>query len=444
MIKIASSSEKLTTREVEYWKKVFNANLLFASEIEFEANDYLSVNTVRSDINCTGDIKYYGNGVEKIKPDGSLRNGAEILTPPRRIYNFIQMYSGYDSLIEKLYDYDPYVSCRAGWHNHVSLQSIDGVKAQEKPVPIIILKNLLTLCKLYYPGLVWFSSTIPEEGLYTRYDEFCMHDRLLKHTSTMNGREIYNNFNNTRYNCINLNRMEYYNNYESIERFHIEFRFPDGNLFPSLMASFQILIKALILKSIELSRYGLISSETNTEFRELYNFRNNLYDDDLDDDIVDDNDWLDKNAFVYDYQERMSAPVNDSLLSKISHNSIELVNLLEDEITKIDEVGLSFCKMFSETPVSQMFKDEATNSIEVVNDILDSMMDDKYKKVDNSYEEIEKIISIGAIKNVENEEEWFNNVGKLVACKEDISKILGTIASNRKLGFNKRLGYYFL
>lgn len=436
----ANNSEKLTSREVEYWKKVFNANLIFGSEVEFETSqDSFRISALRDEIECNGSINYYGNGIQEVKSDGSLRYGAEITTPPRRIYSFIQMYSGFKNLIDKLYDSDPVISVRAGWHNHVSLAYGSNYKSQERNVPIVILKNLLTLTKLYYPGLCYFSSTIPEQGIYTRYSEFCRHDRLLRHMSTHSGYDIYNNFGNTRYNCLNLNNMRYNDNYSEITRFHIEFRFPDGNLFPALMSSFQIVIKSLILKAIEVSRYGLLSSDSSA-VKDLYNFRNVEYEDeDMDETMLDEN--------FKDYscrdRERASAPLNAFLLEGVKKNSIELINLLEDEIFKIDSVAVDFCKHFAKTPVSVMFKDKNTTDVYSINDILDDMVDDHYNPEDNSFEEIERIISTGVIRNVKDKGEWVSRLGELVACKENIGTIIKSISQKREVLFNNRFGYYF-
>ena len=99
----ANNTEKLSAREVEYWKKVFNANLIFGSEVEFESNDSdFYISDLRNELEATGSVNYYGNGIEDVKTDGSLRNGAEITTPPRRIYSFIQMFGGFKNLIDNI------------------------------------------------------------------------------------------------------------------------------------------------------------------------------------------------------------------------------------------------------------------------------------------------------------------------------------------------------
>lgn len=447
MLKVtyASNEEKLNSFEVDYWKKVFNSNLIFGSEVEFETRGYeFSMRDVRENIQCTGSVANYGNGIESIKTDGSLNYGCEILTPPRRIYNFLQMYSGFNNLIEKLYDYEPIISPRAGWHNHCSLAYFGEHKTQEKNIPAIILKNLLTLIKLSYPGLCWFTSTIPDEGIYTRYNEFCQHDRLLRHLSTHSLADIKSNFGNTRYNCVNLNRLEVYRG--EISKFHIEFRFPDGNLFPALMGSFEILMKALILKAIELSRYGLISSDS-TAVRELYKFRNCIYDDydDYDYDNID-TDIYDEYAGSYDCIDRYraSAPLNDWQLKKVVKNANDLVELLEDEITKIDANAYNMCKWFATNPVSKMFKDNDSDDIQEINEDLADMIDKLYEGADFSMEEIERVISLGQIRDVEDKEDWINRLGELVACEGNINDIIEKINKSRKLNFSKRLGYYFI
>lgn len=433
MIEFTNPELRLKLREAEYWKKVFSANLMIGTEIEIMfSDDNISSSDVSRflrPLNPGGSPGSFRSYVELVTSDGSLSNGGEILTPGRRIYGFLEQFSMFQNIYSHLRDNEPIIDPRMGWHNHIVLQDYDGVRAREMPIPRIIFDNLMLLCKKYYPALAFMSSTMPNGDANTRYNNFCRHDRLLNLDIQDDIDEIKSEF-HERYNCVNINNIN--NNGDEITTFHIEFRFPDGTLFPIQMASLNILFKALVLKAINISKIGLL--DVSTMNRDLYNFKNNgaIRARDIDNCIT-----------TPDPNTRLSGKLNDSCMAEIISLSEELVTLLTPEINSIDGIALPFLKKFAKTPISYMFEIYGTNDLREINDILEEELDTLIEKEDNSVLPLIEVIESGVVKDVESLEDWINKVNALISYKEPINDVLNKISKTNKLRFNKQLGFYF-
>lgn len=439
-MRFVNGCKGLSLKETAYWKKLFNERLVIGTEIEFESNNESNASDVRSALERNGLYGLYKNGIDDIKSDGSLTCGAEVTTKPRFVDSFIQMYTGYNHIVSNLYQFEPVIHTRAGWHNHISLMTLGSYQGNELPIPTIIVKNIITLFKLYYPALRYFTSTMPEsQECITRFDEFCESEQLKDYDSKRDFFSSLDNMTDERYEAVNLRGIEYENG--EVTRFRIETRFPDCSLFPTQMASYNILCKALILKAIELSHMGLIDSNTTSEFTDLYMIANSY--------IEDKRSYSShiEDMFVEMQEEysRASALLQDSYMEEIKQNGQELLNLLKGEILSIDGKALKYIQMIMKTPISMKFRELNTEDIREINEYYEEIIDKDYEQtVDESVEEVSKIISLGSINNVTSTEQWFDNIGKMLACKADIKEVINKIHSIRPLSFNCERGYYFV
>lgn len=431
----------LSLKETAHWKRIFNERLIFGSEIEFESGNRTSSYTIRDEVECTS--YEFGNGVDDIDSDGSLRSGAEVKTKPRYIDSFIQLYSGYRSIVESLYDYNPLINTRAGWHNHISLSSVGGMKAFEKKIPSVIVKNIITMFKIYYPALRMFSSTMPEnQYCITRNDRFCLTTGLRRINNDMTLKERLDTIEGgTRYNALNCRSIAIDRNNDCTE-FHIETRFPDGSLFPFEMASYQILIKALILKAVELSHYGELDVDGDYERKLMF----------ISNDVTDSN-YLPNGTceedFDFDYEDNMAdrgaMPLSEENMNTIKSMGNDLLNLLENEINSIDEKAFEFIKVLMNKPIYEIFRELNTNDPYEVNDYLEEIIDNSYevKTASEEAETLSKFISLNTIKTA-TEEEWKNQIGTIVNFSKDIDSILDEINSIREISFKTGVGYYYV
>ena len=434
-MKFVNKENALTLKEVAYWKKIFNERLIFGSEIEFESRCNANSRAVRDRfiIDST-----FGIGVEYVESDGSLRSGGEVKTRPRHVDSFIQLFSVYKGIIDKLEPVMPMVNTRAGWHNHISLNNYGGMKSNEMNIPFVIVKNIIALFKHYYPALKYFTASMPEsQACYTRNDRFCLTRGLLNTDDDMNIYDLLEEIeDDTRYNALNCRGIETYSN--NISAFHVETRFPDCNLFPFSMASYQILVKALILKAIELSTNGEISLKIDNETKRLYSFANSV-DAGHTESYINRNDLLDEEA-----SDRGSRMVTDEVIELIKQQGTQLLDILKPEIDLIDEKAFDFIAMLMDKPIYQMFRELNTEDIYEINDKFEEIIDNAYeiKEVSQEAEQLASLISLNSIK-AETKEEWKNAVGEIVNFNVSLDEILEEINSYRKLKFIAGTGYYF-
>lgn len=434
---IKERNERLTLKEVDYWKKMFDAHLMIGTEIEVmfdKTTGYTSPSDIQDELseinNC---LRANGRGrfaletlIESVKSDGSLDNGVEIVTPGRKIYGFMNLYAQYKAIIDAIDEKDPIVSPRMGWHNHIVLQNA-GYSCLElnKMIPRVIFDNLMMLCKYYYPALAFMSSTMPNEDAYTRYSQYNQVSALKGYDTMDMLCDIYETF-DERYNAINILGMEF--RHEKIEDFHVEFRFPDGSIFPAQMASLNILFKALVIKAIELSKYGIFDG-SGKDTEPLYIFKNSP--------ITYEDDMIEIN---HERDSRLSSKVTDDVIEEIRELSVELVNFLEKEIKDIDELAFVMLNELAINPVSIVYKKLCTDNYRMVNDYYNEIIDTHFLEDDAEILPLLEVIETKQITGTETLIDWCNKASELVSYKEPIEDILRKISKYRKIKFTKNIG----
>lgn len=419
MIKFEDVEKRLPVLETKYWRKVFNNNLMIGTEIE-QMFDNDSVNTslvkeMLSPIGIKGGITRFESPVSSISSDGSLSNGAEIITPGRKVYGFMEQFSMYQAIYNCLKDNGTIIHPRCGWHNHIVLQDY-GSEALERPfIPRVIFDNFMIILQHYFPALAFMSATLPDEDVYTRYDQFNQTYGLKKYNKDRDLDEVESIFED-RYNAVNLNPMSFRGG--NLRNFHVEFRFPDGTLFPIQMASLNILFKSIILKAIELSKYGIIKFEDN--YNHLYEFKNDG-----------------------SSSRRTSDPVEQETIEELKLLSKDLVNFLKPEIMSIDKIAVPMLEHLAEEPITLMFKRLGTEDLRLVNDKLEEMLDVEFKRPNAQVLPLMQIIETGLIRKVQSIEEWFDKASAMVSYKEPMEQVIKEIKEIQELGFDNELGFYF-
>lgn len=419
MIKFEDVEKRLPVLETKYWRKVFNNNLMIGTEIE-QMFDNDSVNTslvkeMLSPIGIKGGITRFESPVSSISSDGSLSNGAEIITPGRKVYGFMEQFSMYQAIYNCLKDNGTIIHPRCGWHNHIVLQDY-GSEALERPfIPRVIFDNFMIILQHYFPALAFMSATLPDEDVYTRYDQFNQTYGLKMYNKDRDLGEVESIFED-RYNAVNLNPMSFRGG--NLRNFHVEFRFPDGTLFPIQMASLNILFKSIVLKAIELSKYGIIKFEDN--YNHLYEFKNDG-----------------------SSSRRTSDPVEHETIEELKVLSKDLVNFLKPEIMSIDKIAVPMLEHLAEEPITLMFKRLGTEDLRLVNDKLEEMLDVEFKRPNAQVLPLMQIIETGLIRKVQSIEEWFNKASAMVSYKEPMEQVIKEIKEIQELGFDNELGFYF-
>lgn len=225
----------------------------------------------------------YGNitkhGVHSIVQDGSLlgKKGAEVITVGRRpdYWEFFQMSKAIIDLAE---ENNAYVNERCSIHAHLlasyygkvaggNVSSKDGgpgvpnqINEMEKDMPEIILANFHQLCRRYQNAMTWIAMGLDEHNRMTRWEKFrvsVLHISAIMNSMQRVVQEVSHHAGGNKYGWVNYNYCQFNNN-GSLKRVHVEIRVMDGLMSPSAVAAMSCLYYALMIKAVEISRYGIV------------------------------------------------------------------------------------------------------------------------------------------------------------------------------------------
>lgn len=214
-------------------------------------------------------------GVHKVATDGSLLGGkgVEIITTGRRV-DYLEFYKMSKQIISTAVANSGYLNERCSIHAHI-LTSYYGkipgggndgpgvpnmINEMERDMPEIILANFHQLCRLYQNAITWMSMGLDEMKAMTRWEKFRVSVLGISAipNSMMRVRDLVSeNSGGNKYGWVNYNNCGFRNN-GAIERFHVEMRVMDGLLSPSAVTAMSCLFYSLIIKAVEMSRYGVL------------------------------------------------------------------------------------------------------------------------------------------------------------------------------------------
>ncbi len=215
--------------------------------------------------------QHYGkvskSGVVQITTDGSLQGdkGVEIITIGRRI-DYWEFFNMSKSIIDKSIKLGAYLNERTGSHMHVlaSYQEDSHSNEMEKEMPEVILANFHQLCRRYQNAITWMTMALGDPNHMTRWEKFrvsvlgispvrknmqAVRNDVSSHSGGSDG---------GKYGWVNYNKIKFCDNGDKITRFHIEMRAADSTLCPSWYAAIACMYYALVIKAVEISRYGLL------------------------------------------------------------------------------------------------------------------------------------------------------------------------------------------
>ena len=226
-----------------------------------------------------GTITKYG--VHSITTDGSLlgKKGAEIITVGRRV-DFWEFFKMTKEIIDLALANNAYVNERTSIHAHILASyygkvpggnMVDGkndsgpgipnqISELERNMPEIVLANFHQLCRRYQNALTWMTMGLDDPKHMTRWEKFRVSvlniSAILNSMATVQ-HEVSANSGGNKYGWVNYN----YCNFDqdgSLRRLHVEMRVMDCLLTPSAVAALACLYYAMMIKAVEISRYGIV------------------------------------------------------------------------------------------------------------------------------------------------------------------------------------------
>lgn len=418
-----ATGQELSLTEVDYWKTMVSNNLKFGVELESEFKRVTGQSTsdiarrLSDKLIPTGSVGNFGDyGVYSVVGDGSLHHGLELPLVGRRL----EYWSSIDQLTKitkEMRNEGAKLHQRAGMHNHMLLSYQRSSKEMEKDMPGIIFRNFVQLFRRFAVELVWLTSTNTGPGnTITRMQNFRTHQTLMRFTPARANRtveELINVMNGDSYGFLRTKTMKA--NGEMIEKFHIELRFPDCSLNPSQIVAMQVLYKAMLLKAIEFSKYGIVNAAGSVD---LFEEQKDLLE-----------------AVCNGGTERMSTPTSDENIAKVRTRAENMILYFTNNIKQVDEIALETLEKLAQKPISMMRKE---------NDNLDAIEKEllpKDNRDKSHFQEIAKIIDSMEILGCETKKEWEEQLAIVLGISYKVANNkVWKLSQVRKIDFDKKLG----
>jgi len=220
------------------------------------------------------------SGVHSITTDGSLlgKKGAEVITIGRRV-DYWEFYKMAKKIIDTSVKHGAYLNERCSIHMHLlasyygkvvpdgSGSSIPNkINELEKDMPSIILANFHQLVRRYQNAMTWMVMALDEPERLTRWEKFRV--SVLPISAILNSmrqvkQEVSHHAGGNKYGWVNYNYTEFSKSSGDVTRLHVEMRAADGMNSPSAVAALACMNYALMIKAVEISRYGVVEIESN-------------------------------------------------------------------------------------------------------------------------------------------------------------------------------------
>jgi hypothetical protein len=225
--------------------------------------------------NCYGVMNE--SGVHSIQTDGSLlgENGIEVVTIGRRV-DYWEFYKMLKKIIDTTVAKGGYMNERCSIHQHVlasyysKLFNLNDtfsiphkINELERPLPEVVMSNFHQLVRRYQNALCWLSMGLDDPNRMTRWEKFRV--SVLNISAITNSmkdvvRMVFSNAGDKKYGLVNYKYSEL-DEEGNTSRFHIEMREMDGIQSPSIIAAMACLHYALVIKAVEISKYGIVEIE---------------------------------------------------------------------------------------------------------------------------------------------------------------------------------------
>lgn len=242
----------------------------------------------------------HARGVNQVIKDGSLigDEGVEVTTIAQ-FPEYDELYKDYRNIMEVVSKNGGWVNERCSIHTHFMTQYLPNggsskkglpggetkvaYNSLEKPIPNEICINFHQLIRRFEHALEWMFSTGNSMGHLTRWEKFRQSILAVASPVISDMREVNNNLmefcrqkvKKEKYSTFNYFYSKF-NNDGEFTVFHVESRFADGSFCPSAIASLGCLLFALLLKAVDISRYGILSIGSSDTIARIHEMRSAL------------------------------------------------------------------------------------------------------------------------------------------------------------------------
>lgn len=248
----------LTFEEAAYWKDLLYQVTKIGLELEVATPKGCERETfearVKEKLSPSETLEALGaNGVLNVGPEHC---GVEIRIIGRQPH-FRALQRQLSAIMQVLLQEGGRARATCGLHFHMMTPGL------AEPVPEIVLANFWNLVRRYAPELRFLTSCGETREALCRHRNHTSHLEMVRHSpATMSMLELQQILKHSdsvpeHQNFFNLEHVRF-NDEGAVSDFHLEFRFPDADLSATSVTAKTFLFLAMLIKSVDLSQYGVI------------------------------------------------------------------------------------------------------------------------------------------------------------------------------------------
>lgn len=257
-----NEEEAISFEDVKKFVHYFKTQLRIGVELEKD-NSRGRSRELATALRPTHDYNRMGAfGVYDIVPDGSLsQNGQEVLVIGAN-EEFSSWHRKMKAIHEILKEHGYHETQKCGMHYHL-------LTVQQETIPEVIIKNLYQLVRYFSDALVWMGSCQRGAGKNRGLSQWSkFHPMMTKSPVGRTIRELQQELGD-RYMAFNICGRGFHAQHRgetgflrfdgnAVQGLHVEFRWPDGSDSPAHIVALGNLFRALVLKAVELSEFGIV------------------------------------------------------------------------------------------------------------------------------------------------------------------------------------------
>ena len=413
----------LSPDEALYWKDLLYRTVKIGVEIEFampkgiNKKDFLP--TLRDALQPSKDLNHLGR--YGVLDAISEHCGIEIQIIGRQPYYaaLLQQYRDILALLPQGIRTRP--TC--GLHYHLLTVGLS------EPVPEIILANLWNLTRRYAPYLRFLTSAGHTTEALCRRRNHTSHLEMVRHTpGAYSMREIQKLLNDSEtvpkhQNFLNLEHVAFADD-GAVQNFHVEFRFPDADIAATSLAAKTFLFLAMLLKSVEMSQYGVIHVGRVREWRRKKELL----------DMLSNNDG--------ELATSDTSQVTPEVLAELSSGCHELLELLKPIIKRFEQnPSYEVLSALADTPLS--LRQIQGCSWTEIEQQLSQVAALSRPVLDKDDKKLMRTVELAQLTNFPTPDEWKSAAAEALLCSlADVDARLATIVFFRELQWDQQLGTF--
>lgn len=389
------------------------------------------------------------SGVYKVCRDGSLKGdgGIEVATVGRRV-EFNSIYEMVAKIMKSCEERGAYVDERCSIHIHLLASYLtpgfseddsgskyikNEVTELEKPMPEIIVANFHQLIRRYHSALIWLSAAGESHSHLTRWEKFrksvLPYSAVRSRMSSLVAGVGSASKSKRKYAMMNYEQMKF-NAMGDVARLHVEGRYMDGNLSPATVTAHACLLYGLMLKAVEISRFGLLQSG-NKDYMDL---QNEIYKN------------LCNNDGPWDGNRFSDTSSLGPFISDLKRQSRQLIRLVKSTLGECAPADDILNKLADKPLAYSLMEKMSWNDIE--NYLMPETED--YTEVENN---ILQLVELGAISECADADEWLETAaGQITSSstqkdgnsglesKESLQAYVAQLTARRRIHWSKDIG----